>query len=950
MTDIRVQAHSKKDKIDKKSCHLWGVFIGLMLIGMMNMAGVVYASSEELSQMDPLADVVGDLGSGGSDEVDGSMWVGHAGVIPTSLSMASVSSVSALGLSRWGWLNRLKLAWPVQMRSVLVGAAGLATGWMIREHLKKSLLETSSLSQIRQTTRGELVPAVPTRLDQNSQLSDARESSPTPQPPKMAPVVMSQNHDEQQTDHSKDYVLGLELQRFSDYAQFLSISQSDELLAMLAFMSTHDVKQAMLELDPSSQSHPWNRRQLFEFISSSVESARELHILLSSLQKKKWFFDSQFLSVYGESDHGILEMRRLLASKISSFNRALPHVRLAQGATDRQMKQALLAMESHEIRHYLEPLLAKYNILMYTDEQWPLVQAKYIVEYMYMSDMMGGNVRRRIYEYLGVVTTQVDPYGDAFIWRVPHMFNNIRYHLADREVLISGDMSRFMNVKVPESSRDHAHDLYDQYRALSFSQVRSVALRLWGNEGLYLQKSWIDDFMTTLDRSPVLKALFLSQIVLHNQKLKDFADSYELLLADVLYFSSHLKTVFHRYYTGRVSALKHRHQHVDPQVLRTIDDWIQFTPSVKTVYEHRSFEEIVGRIKTSSWFDELFDYEVLISEDHYKLFESAVLYSPQRQDLFASDMMTSMSGISKKQLSLTHQQAIREKQRIIIEWLHVLLYNHTDMTSYHPRYFTPNPSQNLLDYYQSALVERIVHRDRRDAQWLDLISKKAQSLEIVLPITPSMVREVQNLEEDLVSTEAHLDAMLLVFYGLGYHKVTLSEIARTRRMHAPDLKQWMSQFKSRWVATLTDDVSSLVSHTPQNSLKASAVDDVLPSDESGGLTKAELQKYFDDLSFSQLEHHLWLWVQNQSRVASTKTWNPKVISVIYDFTDMYLSSALDWDVFISVILGFEESLESTADFAESRLLSPSDFENISKNLSEKLDLFMAHQLLLLEMK
>ena len=750
--------------------------------------------------------------------------------------------------------------------------------------------------------------------------------------------------------------------QYVDHRVFLSSHKSHDLLMFLDTVSSQDIARTMpqaaqliglldssvLSAQPAQQ---WNRRELFRFMSLELHSALELHLLLAAL-KGDQMSDEQLADIYAvsSSQSQVAKLRAELLQKLIHFKTGGVD-REVLAASDRAnaaaIKRAFLSLDQHTIRSRLQPIFNRLGtgILDYTEEQWRLIQAKHIYDFMFSDEGIEYHSRSRLYSILGIMESQNDTETNQMVW-LSKIFKQLHYYLADNKVFFSGEMNLFRRMDLSDEAMLYKQTLDQSLIDMDSAQLRQSGMQLSYQAGVYLQKDWVEEFMMTFQDSPMVEMVFLSQVMkLDGLSMMQLSEVAELSVVDIFSVKKWLIETFQQYVEAKLVWLKHQLGGFESQTVRMIENWTDYDQSIKQAYEEKTPEELIYLLKQAAWFKEMFKQDITITSEQYQLFEDNILNTRLRQALFSQMIELSTQFSSEYALHYAYRihkrQAQKEKTRIIVELLHIIFTSNTPFAALQNQ---QRLGAVTLSYYQRSLQYQIIYQYLDQADWQELIAHKAKKLGIYLPINNLTVQLILQLNDEAIHSPAHFDALMMMFYHepMGMNFKLINSTRRDERLE--ELVTWYHEYESRFIHIIRSSQDTSVVSQVQDDIAAGDHDEIGLEIDA---VVNEFQANFEDLSVKQLDELIHAWFRQHAKSADLYQWDVKVLANFQDFTDYYLSHALEWEVFMSMVLKYTNSTKTHVtkkkQIAHDHAISPSEVLKIYRDLSHKLEQFLVIQ-------
>ena len=931
-------------------------------------------------------------------------WIIHN--TPPKLKYAVLATLVGIG-SGWFILSedvkQLLPDWQVDNRAQLnsVPSAGLS-GELIPTHLT-SRDEWSSVMKTRtdeMLADGLIMPVEMEAVHGSEweQLPEPKHGPKLMMPPRKAwdeeTLMRGGDHDDKK-DIIHHYMKLVS--QYADHRVFLSSHKSHDLLMFLDTVSSQEIARTMPQAvqliglaDPSVLSaQQWNRRELFRFMNLELHSAIELHLLLVAL-KGDQMSDEQLADIYAvsSSQSQVGKLRAELIQKLIHFKTGggdREVLAAADRANAAAVKRAFLSLDQHTIRSRLQPIFNRYGlgILDYTEEQWRLIQAKHIYDFMFSDEGIEPQFRSRLYGILGIMKFQNNN-EDSQMKLLSKIFKKLHYYLADNKVFFSGEMNLFRRMDLSDEAMLYKQTLDQSLINMDSAQLRQSGMQFSYQAGVYLQKDWVEEFMMTFQDSPMVEMVFLSQVMkLDGLSMMQLSEVAELSVVDIFSVKKWLTETFQQYVEAKLAWLEHQLGGFESQTVRMLDNWTDYDQSIKQAYEEKTPEELVYLIKQAGWFKQMFRQDITITPEQYQLFEDNILNTRLRQALFSKMIELGPQFSSDQALHYAYRihkrQAQKEKTRLIVELLHIIS---TSKTPFVPLQNQQKLGGVTLSYYQRSLQHQIIYQYLDQADWQELITHKAKKLGIDLPINNLTVQLILQLNDEAIYSAAHFDALMMMFYyePMGMDLKLINATRRGERLE--ELVTWYHGYESQFIHIIQASQDSSVMSQDQNQDDDAAVDheelgiesdvvvdheelgiesDVVVDHEELGLESDTVvnafQADFENLSIKQLDELIHAWFRQNVKSSDLYQWDAKVLVNFQDFTDYYLSHALEWEVFMSMVLKFKYDKSNRIDVAKSNridvakktqvaedhAISPSEVSKIYRDLRHKLEQFLVIQ-------
>lgn len=318
-----------------------------------------------------------------------------------------------------GWLNRIMARMPAGFQKWSAGVVAALSGAYFINLATREPFQSMSLEEL---WSGVLLSASqlqghPTDGDNSYRRSYQNQQNPTPEDPNpMIPPSLGiaresdmeaisdkafDRYSQKDSDANELWVMKQILSRFVNSHRFLNSPGAEKLMLLPSTLSKDHLHER-LSLLTDAKGKPlltpkalasWDRRQLYNFLASEIQSALEVHIFLGGILANEWK-TVELSNIYEEEPGTILAAKYRLFERIAQYDKAhhKARVKLGKNASMAQVHKALIGLSPSYIKSTIETKMIALGKPPLSVGQKPFLQGKHLYSYyLYLSNVKGLN-------------------------------------------------------------------------------------------------------------------------------------------------------------------------------------------------------------------------------------------------------------------------------------------------------------------------------------------------------------------------------------------------------------------------------------------------------------------------------------------------------------------------------------------------------------------------------
>ncbi|MCY4380411.1 MAG: hypothetical protein OXC40_02425 [Proteobacteria bacterium] len=769
------------------------------------------------------------------------------------------------------------------------------------------------------------------------------------------------------------------IEKHSDAETFFNAPYATELLRIPFAVNTEEVRSTLATLKHAegegilSQKALkfWSEKTLRNFLATEITSALEAYLLLSKFQVPQDLAMTELAEIFSMDVTKLLLVKKNLFKNMADYHQRYhnnPFAKLSKDADDKKVLDVVRTLSSKQVRKYLEPKVKLYGSYIYSSQQWPLIQAKHLVDFALTDIGIKKIFIAHIFALRGFKNFNIKHHRAADIHRI--MTSQLyRFHeyLSEKKVLLPSSIGAYFQQELDEAERDNKERLMSSFLAaptLGFAKNSKML------SGYNLQKKDATDFLEAIADHPKIEALFISQLMSQSDGfLEKFSNDYNVSYDESSNLQQELTVVFLNFLDARMSKKKSLLSDEHSKQLTSIDHENRFAQTLlmdalKVKMQEMTPHNMLRRLYKVVAADLAISigYDYALDSTRFHDFLGIATKTPLLERVFMSRLLH-LDGATLQRIAFIHQVPLEKVKNVeagLWKLVKVLIFGNNNLFEVT---LDQSPDRKLSNYFASDDMIQ-VYSQYSASDFLEIIGKSKFEEKYFLSSSRHFNEKNYLLFEQHVLTDSFKQHLFLkhlnlggdislenmeVLYGKSQDSVihtnsiiglSLGYILLTGQLTPDPEKTGLRTYRNKLNDLLNQFFDDHQRKEPKPFDKIEKRK--LFSDHKWQNFELRQQRY-EDLSMREVNQRLksWYFIQSRHLKRPSLTWNHKVIQGLYDFTSHVLKDNVHQDIFMHWMLDesiLDEELEMLWQ------LTPAEIAAAKKYVEIKLEHFIVQRL------
>ncbi|MCY4380684.1 MAG: hypothetical protein OXC40_03835 [Proteobacteria bacterium] len=353
----------------------------------------------------------------------------------------------------------------------------------------------------------------------------------------------------EQEREAKDYVLNA-IRQHRDAPTFFQVSDHNSLISRFVKITNQGVREAISLIHGDTaepildQEHIelWGRKLAYDYMNSQLNSAVEIYLFMSDILGLGYHSREDIAEYFNLKPQEIVFIRSQILENLKNFTSVRPTHKLllsAQESNLADIEKKFLTLSSRDLKHLLEPVIKKLNLLNFTHTEWLLLKPSYIIDFLDAQKIKPSQRAHQRALFFRRFAGDLDGKHQSFI----DFLRELRGYLFEQNIFLPNIVGSYREVDIPASSKATYDELisllYDLDPDNSDQELNSII------QDAAVDQVAMAQFTRVLAMHPKIKALYLSQVLgLGHMSLYQFADVFDMDPVDVMAITKDMTTIF----------------------------------------------------------------------------------------------------------------------------------------------------------------------------------------------------------------------------------------------------------------------------------------------------------------------------------------------------------------------------------------------------------------------